>query len=271
MLLNDCFIIAFCQKSTLTGSKADAPFYFFWSRKKRLIIPNPVFESNQQKMMLKWTETDKMSWFWKRIFYYRIRKFLLPNWAGWFEWDFQFSWTTFFLLVWFKPPVLKLLAAFGGSRKSQRLIRVPLSTEFFSKRRKNYTFWRETRATLSPFALLYQTKFSTNNYGAWRKSHLWMGNKVGDPGWVIFVTHQSNFTNTFHNFTVVLGNFILLLSFILISKDFWKCLLVSFKINKEFRKFGEIRNLIELVRKHFKKIWSKIVFPKVLFYKVLFW
>ena len=34
----------------------------------------------------------------------------------------------------------------GGSRKIQRLIRVSLSTEFFSKRRKNYTFWRETRA-----------------------------------------------------------------------------------------------------------------------------
>ena len=36
---------------------------------------------------------------------------------------------------------------FCGSRKIQRLIRVSLSTEFFSKRRKNYTFWRETRAS----------------------------------------------------------------------------------------------------------------------------
>ena len=46
----------------------------------------------------------------------------------------------------FKILGVRVYCSVWSYRKIQILIRVSLSTEFFSKRRKNYTFWRETRA-----------------------------------------------------------------------------------------------------------------------------
>ena len=57
-----------------------------------------------------------------------------------------------------------------GSRKIQRLIRVSLSTEFFSKRRKNYTFWRETRAEELEMSKIIKYLDSSNLYGACRET-----------------------------------------------------------------------------------------------------
>ena len=51
----------------------------------------------------------------------------------------------------------------AGLQKNQRLIRVPLSTEFFSKRRKNYTFWRETRATWPQIEKISDRALDFNN------------------------------------------------------------------------------------------------------------
>ena len=58
----------------------------------------------------------------------------------------------------------------GGFRKNQRLIRVSLSTEFFSKRRKNYTFWRETRAKVIAMRKIIKYLDSSNLYGACRET-----------------------------------------------------------------------------------------------------
>ena len=62
--------------------------------------------------------------------------------------------------------VVTINCHFCGSRKIQRLIRVSLSTEFFSKRRKNYTFWRETRADYWEEGGKFKMIISRNGYGA---------------------------------------------------------------------------------------------------------
>ena len=65
--------------------------------------------------------------------------------------------------------IVKRNCHFCGSRKIQRLIRVSLSTEFFSKRRKNYTFWRETRANFLELFQTLELSDLLNRYGAWKK------------------------------------------------------------------------------------------------------